>query len=491
MVVGVDQYKRIRKMAAEDGLSQREIARRLGISRNTVARYCKGEHMPWESAKRDRKPGIVNQDIERFIRSCLEHDKDPDIPKKQHHTARRIYERLVSEKGFTGGESTIRRWVNHLREECSIEAFMPLEFALGEAAQADWGETIFYLGGERTRANLLCFRLCGSRHIDVRAYPRKDLESFLEGHRGFFERIGGVPRTIIYDNLRTAVRKDWGKRAVCQKDFERFSAHYAFTPRFCNIGKGNEKGLVEGLVGYARRTVFVPVPHVDTWNEVNESLAEHCDIYKKRRIRGQKTSVAELFEAEQETLLPLPRRIFETAKVKKVKVDHFSTVGIDGNRYSVPVRHAGRHVTVKLSAFGMEVFSRGENIACHERCFGREQTLYELKHYIPLLEKKPRSVNNAAPVATLDIPAELRAVAARSIDPDRTMVRILKLCADHGIERVAEAARRGPALSLDTLRLALWEKDGDRVEENLSAPDVRVEPVDLGSYDRLLEHVES
>jgi transposase len=127
MVVGVDQYKRIRKMAAEDELSQREIARRLGISRNTVARYCKGEHMPWESAKRDRKPGVVNQDIEQFIRSCLEHDKDPDVPKKQHHTARRIYERLVTEKGFTGGESTIRRWVNRIRDEAG-EAYMPLHF---------------------------------------------------------------------------------------------------------------------------------------------------------------------------------------------------------------------------------------------------------------------------------------------------------------------------------------------------------------------------
>jgi transposase len=329
MVVGVDQYKRIRKMAAEDELSQREIARRLGISRNTVARYCKGEHMPWESAKRERKPGVVNQDIEQFIRSCLEHDKDPDVPKKQHHTARRIYERLVTEKGFTGGESTIRRWVNRIRDEAG-EAYMPLHFALGEAAQADWGEATFYLGGERTTANLLCFRLCGSRYIDVRAYPRKDLESFLEGHIGFFERIGGVPRSIIYDNLRTAVRKDWGKRAVCQEEFERFSAHYAFTPLFCNIGKGNEKGLVEGLVGYARRNVFVPLPRVDRWAELNIPLAERCDRYKERYLRGMDLSVAELFEAERRQLLPLPAVPYEAALVKTLKVDHFSTIGIDG-----------------------------------------------------------------------------------------------------------------------------------------------------------------
>ncbi len=489
MVVGVDQYKRIRKMATEEGLSQREIARRLGISRNTVARYFKGEHMPWESARRDRKPGIVNEDIEGFIRSCLEHDKDPDVPKKQHHTARRIYERLVLEKGFTGGESTVRRWVDRIRDEAG-EAYMPLHFALGEAAQADWTEATFYLNGERTRANLLCFRLCGSRHIDVRAYPRQDLESFLEGHRGFFERIGGVPRTIIYDNLRTAVRKDWGKRAVCQKEFERFSAHYAFTPRFCTLGKGNEKGLVEGLVGYARRNVFVPLPWVDCWAELNIPLAERCDRYKERHIRGMDLSVAELFEAERRQLLPLPAVPYEAALVKTLKVDHFSTRGIDGNRYSVPVGHAGRHVTAKLSAFRLEVFSRGERIACHSRCFDKKRTIYELGHYIPLLEKKPRSVTNAAPVAELEIPPELRELAARSEDPDRAMVRILKLCTKHGIHRVAEAARRGPALSLDALRLALWEKDGGKAEEELATPDVRVETVDLISYDRLLEHVE-
>ena len=490
MVVGVDQYKRIRKMSAEEGLSQREIARRLGISRNTVARYCRGANMPWEQARRVRKPGIVNQDIEQFIHSCLEHDKDPDVPKKQHHTARRIYERLVAEKGFTGGESTVRRWVNLLRDEPG-EAYMPLHFALGEAAQVDWGEATFYLRGERTRANLLCFRLCGSRHIDVRAYPRKDLESFLEGHIGFFERIGGVPRTMIYDNLRTAVLKDWGKRAVCQKEFEQFSAHYAFTPRFCTIGKGNEKGLVEGLVGYARRNVFVPVPWVDCWAGLNIPLAERCNRYKERHIRGMNLSVAELFEAERKLLLPLPAVPYEAALVKTLKVDHFSTIGIDGNRYSLPVEHAGRHVTAKLSAFRLEAFYRGKRIACHNRCFDKKRTIYTLGHYIPLLEKKPRSVNNAAPVAELEVPPNLRELAARSEDPDRAMVRILKLCTEHGIRRVAEAARRGPALSLDALRLALWEEDDRKAGEGLATPDVRVETVDLGSYDLLLEKAKS
>jgi len=490
MVVGVDQYKYIRKMAVEDGLSQREIARRLGISRNTVSRYCKGEHMPWEAKDRGRKPSVVTGEVEDFIRSCLDRDKDPEVPRKQRHTARRIYERLVEEKGFTGGESTVRRWVKQIRDE-PCEAYMPLQFALGEAAQVDWGEATFYLRGERTRANLLCFRLCGSRHIDVRAYPRKDLESFLEGHIGFFERIGGVPHGMIYDNLRTAVLKDWGKRAVCQEKFERFSAHYAFTPRFCNIGKGNEKGLVEGLVGYARRNVFVPLPWVDCWAELNIPLAERCDRYKKRHIRGMNLSVAELFEAERKQLLPLPAVPYEAALVKTLKVDHFSTIGIDGNRYSLPVEHAGRHVTAKLSAFRLEAFYRGKKIASHSRCFDKKRTIYELGHYIPLLEKKPRSVNNAAPVAELEVPPQLRELAARSEDPDRVMVHILKLCTEHGLQRVAEAARRGPALSLDALRLALWEKDGNRVEEKLSTPDVRVETVDLSSYDRLLEKAKS
>ena len=245
------------------------------------------------------------------------------------------------------------------------------------------------------------------------------------------------------------------------------------------------------MVGYARRNVFVPLPLVDCWAELNIPLAERCDRYKERHIRGMNLSVAELFEAERKQLLPLPAVPYEAALVKTLKVDHFSTIGIDGNRYSLPVEHAGRHVTAKLSAFRLEAFYRGKKIASHSRCFDKKRTIYELGHYIPLLEKKPRSVNNAAPVAELEVPPQLRELAARSEDPDRVMVHILKLCTEHGLQRVAEAARRGPALSLDALRLALWEKDGNRVEEKLSTPDVRVETVDLSSYDRLLEKAKS
>lgn len=148
-------------------------------------------------------------------------------------------------------------------------------------------------------------------------------------------------------------------------------------------------------------------------------------------------------------------------------------------------------MTAKLSTSRLEVFYRGEKIASHGRCFEKKRTFYELGHYIPLLEKKPRSVNNAAPVVELGVPPQLRELAARSEDPDRVMVRILKLCAEHGIHRVAEAARRGPVLSLDALRLALWEEDDRKAGKDLTTQDVRVETVDLSSYDRLLEKAKS
>ena len=144
------------------------------------------------------------------------------------------------------------------------------------------------------------------------------------------------------------------------------------------------------MVGYARRAVFVPMPQVDCWEELNASLAERCDRYKKRHIRGMDLSVAELFEAERKLLLPLPVMPYEAVLVKTLKVDHFSTIGIDGNRYSVPVEHAGRHVTAKLSAFRLEVSYRGEKIASHSRCFEKKCTIYELGHYIPLQEASLR-----------------------------------------------------------------------------------------------------
>jgi len=288
-VIGMDLYQDIRKLYVRE-TSKREIARKLGISRNTVRKYCKGEHIPGEKTHRNRRSSVLTDEVKNRIKGYIEEDEY--APKKQQHTARRIHRRLVEEHGFQGGESTVRAYVAELKRQNRKKVFIPLVFSPGEAMQVDWGEFTFYLEGKKTRGYLLCFRMCHSCAIYVKAFARSNLESFLEGHVSCFNHFGGVPRTLIYDNLKTAVKEGRGKHAKLQESFIPIVAHYAFDTRFCNIASGNEKGLVENLVGYARRNCMVPVPRVASWEELNDKLQRFCNNYMKHQISGSGQDMA-------------------------------------------------------------------------------------------------------------------------------------------------------------------------------------------------------
>jgi len=201
----VDQYQHIRHLYLVEGLSQRAIARQLKISRNTVRRYCNGAHVPWERKTSPRKAQVVTAEVIEFIEQCLKEDENA-LDRRQKHTAKRIYDRLRQEKGFRGGESTIRRVVRELKAKPS-KVYVPLSFSPGEAIQVDWGTATVIMAGQRTEVNLFCMRLCFSCAPFVVAYPSQREEAFLEGHKAGFELFGGVSRYIIYDNLKTAVKE--------------------------------------------------------------------------------------------------------------------------------------------------------------------------------------------------------------------------------------------------------------------------------------------
>jgi len=195
----VDQYQDIRQMHLVEGMSQRAIAKQLGISRNTVRRYCMGEHVPWERKPADRSASVVTPDVIGFIKSCLEEDAKNQY-KKQKHTAQRIYDRLCDEKGFIGGASTVRQAVKELRDKMP-QVYVPLAFDPGEAIQVDWGQATIILNGIKTEAHMFCMRLCHSIAPFVICYPTEREESFLEAHVKGFEFFGGVSKDLIYDNL--------------------------------------------------------------------------------------------------------------------------------------------------------------------------------------------------------------------------------------------------------------------------------------------------
>lgn len=484
-MIGVDYYKSIRHLSVVEGLSQRAIAKRLGISRKTVKRYCLGEILPWEKRPRmERQKKVITDDIKEFVKQCFE--KDKAAPAKQRHTAKRIYERLKDEKDFQGAEPTVRRLVSQLRPR-DPEVYIPLAFSPGEAAQIDWGTATVFIAGERTIAHLFCVRLCYSCAPFVMAFPVEREETFLEAHQNAFSYFGGVSRTAVYDNLKTAVKEGWGKYAREQDALIAFRAHYAYETWFCNRGEGHEKALVEGLVGYIRRNVLVPIPEADDWQELNELILERCRRYTaEHQIRGRELPVREAFAIERSALIPLPVKPYDTALIKEPRVDYYATASFDKNRYSVPVANAGKFVTAKGSAFLVEIYCHGELLASHERCYAQGKTKYKLEHYIPLLEARPRAVMNARPVREANLPQELRSFSLSLEDPDRSMVKLLRLVVDHGPDKVLAAVRK--ALGLHQLSVdvvAYYATAGtDAVVIPIKGP--AVQPVDLTSYDALL-----
>lgn len=316
----------------------------LRISRNTVKKYWDGDSVPWERKDNRREASVLTEDVVAFVWQCL--DEDTHNPIKQHYTAKCIYDRLVAEHGFTGGETTVRLLVRELRGKPQ-EAFVPLAFPVGDALQIDWGEATVYLSGVKTIVNLFCARLCFSRAPMVLAYRRQNEESFLDALVQVFQYFGGVPRRVIFDNGKVAIKDGFGAHARKQAGYAALAAHYGFEAVFCNPASGNEKGLVEGLVGYNRRNTCVPVPKVDTMEELNQLFREKCQKYLSHQIRGKESTVGTMFAREKALLYPLPGYPFAPCKRVSGRVDRFCTVRFDTNNYSVPAAYCGREVACK------------------------------------------------------------------------------------------------------------------------------------------------
>ena len=245
MVITVKDYKQIRQKYLS-GISQRQIARQLHISRNTVAKYCKGCAVPWERKAPERKTSVITDEEVEFIQACLDEDERENL-KKQSHTAKRIYDRLVAERGFTGGESTVRRKVKDMKGS-QPKVFVPLEFSPGEAIQIDWGEAKVYLHNKKITTNLFCARLCSSCAPIVFAYRRQNEESFLEAFVRTFRFFGGVPEKVVFDNGKVAVKDGFGAHAKKQAGYTALSAHYGFEALFCNPAEGHKKGNVKCMI---------------------------------------------------------------------------------------------------------------------------------------------------------------------------------------------------------------------------------------------------
>lgn len=355
------------------------------------------------------------------------------------------------------------------------------------------------------RVYLFCIQLSASRKRFVRAYLHERQEAFLDGFVQAFNYLGGVPAEGLLDNLKSAVVKILaGRDRVEQETFQSLQAHYLFKAEFCNVRSGNEKGQVEGLVGYVRRNALVPIPDVQSLDELNEHLVTWCEQsaqFDTVPHTGEK--VADVWLREREVLHPLPPQPFEACRLRSVTVSKTSTVTFETNQYSVPSAYVGRRVWLKAFVDHVSVVAQNEIVATHARCNEREQLILVLDHYLDILLRKPRAVRDAAAMHGPDIPEEVRTFQREirqrhGADGDRAFVRFLLLHREVGMDMIQDvlgtAARTG-VYHFEGLHDLLLRHAGqvapvralsvDQVPADLTA--YRVQKADVGRFNALMD----
>lgn len=396
----VKLYEQIRKAHEREQLSVRELARRFHVHRRDV-RQALASPLPPERKRPDRAASVLDR-WKPTIDGWLEGDRV--APRKQRHTARRVWQRLTEEHGAQVGESTVRRYVAEVRRRMDVplvEVMVPQHHPLGEEAEVDFGSASVYLAGVLVEVSMFIMRLSASGRGFPRAYLNEAQEVFLDGHVRAFEHFGGVPKRIRYDNLKAAVERVLKGRDRIESDrFIALRSHYGFDSFFCQPGiKGShEKGGVEGEVGRFRRRHLVPVPRVNSMAELNELLAAGAAKDDERHVAKRRITVAEHFAFEADTLRALPAEAFDVSVVAGHRVDRKSRVSVRGCLYSVPACHVGKRLDVRVGADSIEVLDGAVVVARHARALKGDEVL-ALDHYLEVLAIKTGAFPGATALA--------------------------------------------------------------------------------------------
>ena len=342
-----------------------------------------------------------------------------------------MFERLRDEHGFTGGYTIVKDYIREHRRR-GREMFVPLHHPPGHA-QADFGEASVVIGGVEQTAHFFAFDLPHSDASFVRAYPAATAEAWVDGHVHAFAFFGRVPQSVLYDNDRCLVARilpdGTRKRATL---FSGFLSHYLIRDRYGRPGKGNDKGAVEGLVGWARRTFMVPLPRFASWEDFNAWLEAQCRKRQAEILRGHAETIGARLARDLAAMADLPAAPFDACDQATGRVSSQALVRYKTNDYSVPVAYGHRDVWVRGYVDEVVIGCGGEIVARHPRCYDREDMVFDPVHYLPLLEKKISALDQAAPLAEWDLPAEFqtlrRLMEARMIKAGRReYVQVLRL----------------------------------------------------------------
>ena len=438
----------IRRWALREQLSIREIARRSGLSRNTIKKYLAAGVVEPRYAQRSSSSKLdpYADKLSQWLKA------EQAKGRKQQRTLLQMHADLVA-LGFDGAYGRVaafaRAWRQrqHEAEQTTGRGtFVPLVFAPGEAFQFDWSEDWAVIGGERMKLQVAHTKLSHSRAFHLRAYPLQTHEMLFDAHNHAFRVLGGVPRRGIYDNMKTAVDKDLkGKARDINQRFAAMASHYLFELEFCNPASGWEKGQVEKNVRDARHRLWQRVPDFATLNELNDWLEMRCTaLWAEIKHPSGTGTVAEVWAQERACLMQ-PARPFDGFVEHTKRVSPTCLVHFERNRYSVPASYANRPVSLHVYAASLVVVAEGKVLCEHGRLFqrghhGPGQTVYDWRHYLAVLQRKPGALRNGAPFTELPLAFKrLQAALLRQVGGDREVVEILALVLHHDEQAVLAA----------------------------------------------------
>lgn len=443
----------IRHLHLREGWSERRIATELHIGRRTVHKFLGRDESTEQPVYTRRKPvaaakmGTFQAVVDQWLVA------DREAPPKQRHTAVRIRARLASEYDADLSESTVRHFVARRREAlglvASTQAFLHLSFDPGQLAQVDWGKALVTIDGEPLVAWMFCMRLAYSTGSFVALYPNGRLEAFMDGHVRAFAFFGGVPSTVVYDNLRSVVTRILrGRRRRLNQRFMALAAHYVFKTTFATPAAGWEKGLVENLVGFSRRSFLVPVPKAASLEHLNRDLRDRL-LDDRARIAQERDNrtIGELWELERPHLLALPRTPFRPSTTYGVKVSRQLTVRHQKVQYSVPIQYINQKLRLEAMFDHVEIYDRERLVARHALRRPGQPPSLELDHYLDVLLRKPGGVRHARVIRELgeEVSAYRDAFLAQNPDAYKSFVEILLLSRRYTREAVLTGVAKARA----------------------------------------------
>jgi transposase len=439
----VETIARIRRERLIKGKTIKEIARDLKVSRNTVRRVLRSGETRFEYEREVQprpKLGRWTDELDRLLADNV------TKPAREQLTLIRVFEELRG-RGYEGGYDAVRRYARRWAKErghSTAAAFVPLSFAPGEAYQFDWSHEIVLLSGVTVTVKVAHMRLCHSRMLFVRAYPRETQEMVFDAHDRAFALFKGTCGRGIYDNMKTAVDAVFvGKDRLYNRRFLQMCSHYLVEPVACTPASGWEKGQVENQVGLVRERFFTPRLRFKTLDELNAWLLDKCIAHAKahRHPELAEQTIWEVFEAERPKLVPYVGR-FDGFHAVPAAVSKTCLVRFDNNKYSVAASAVGRPVEIHAYADRIVIRQDGRIVAEHRRSFGRGTTTYDPWHYVPVLARKPGALRNGAPFKDWVLPAAMERVRRKLAgvdDGNRQMVDILAVVLTDGLAAVEAA----------------------------------------------------